>query len=196
MGGVSRSQVRKEQIVDAAVELFGQRGFRGTSVAAVAELVGVTDAGVLYHFKTKDELLIAVVDRLTEGHWDEMDMDLGLRGLTAIRTLGLWGAWMAERREYQALLVVLSAEHLQDGSTVNEYLTKRYQGLVARLAKAFEQAVADGALRADVDAELEASLYIATLDGLRLQWFLLGDQVDLGESVRKYVDAMIERLSP
>jgi len=193
---VPRRGVRKEQIVDAAVELFGRHGFRGTSVAAVAQAVGVTDAGVLYHFHTKDDLLIAVVERLTQGHWDEMDVGLSLGGLHAIRTLGLWGAWMEQRREYQALLVVLSAEHLQDESAVNAYFAKRYRLLVDRLAKAFDDAAAAGDLRADVDGEVEASLYVAMLDGLRLQWFMLGDRVPLGELCSHYVDNMVERLSP
>ncbi|HVX19251.1 MAG TPA: TetR/AcrR family transcriptional regulator [Acidimicrobiales bacterium] len=191
----SRASVRREQIVDAAIDLFGQRGFRGTSVAAVAQHVGVTDAGVLYHFRTKDDLLVAVVERLSHAHWDAMQAGLSAGGLGSIRALGAWGAWMEANREYQALMVVLSAEHLNDDSVVNRYFTKRYGALLSGITEAFRRAVADGDLRAGTDPQLEASQFVALLDGIRLQWFLLGEAVSMAEAVERYIDATITRLT-
>ena len=51
----------REQIVEVADELFYQQGFEHTSFAHVAEVVGISRGNFYYHFKTKDEILLAVI---------------------------------------------------------------------------------------------------------------------------------------
>jgi len=53
-----------QQILDAAEDMFAERGFRGTTVASIAEAVGLPKANVLYYFKTKEGLYKAVINRL------------------------------------------------------------------------------------------------------------------------------------
>jgi AcrR family transcriptional regulator len=51
----------REQIVDAANRLFYEQGFERTSFAAIGEAVGISRGNFYYHFKTKDEILEAVI---------------------------------------------------------------------------------------------------------------------------------------
>ncbi|MDG5494649.1 TetR/AcrR family transcriptional regulator [Niveispirillum sp. BGYR6] len=53
----------RDQIVTAADMLFYQRGFEPTSLADIAGAVGIARGNLTYHFKAKDELLAAVIDR-------------------------------------------------------------------------------------------------------------------------------------
>jgi len=53
-----------QQILDAAEDMFAERGFRGTTVASIAEAVKLPKANVLYYFKTKEGLYKAVINRL------------------------------------------------------------------------------------------------------------------------------------
>ncbi len=53
----------KEKIIAAADRLFYERGFDMTSFADVAEVVGISRGNFYYHFKSKDEILNAVVER-------------------------------------------------------------------------------------------------------------------------------------
>jgi AcrR family transcriptional regulator len=50
-----------QRVLDAALELFSEHGFEGTSLQDIADRLGVTKAAVYYHFHTKDELLRALV---------------------------------------------------------------------------------------------------------------------------------------
>ncbi|MFI2426313.1 TetR/AcrR family transcriptional regulator [Streptomyces sp. NPDC018955] len=52
----------REQIVDAANRLFYQQGFEPTSFAMIAEAVGISRGNFYHHFKTKDEILRAVIE--------------------------------------------------------------------------------------------------------------------------------------
>jgi AcrR family transcriptional regulator len=51
----------REQIVEAANRLFYEQGYEPTSFASIAEAVGISRGNFYYHFKTKDEILEAVI---------------------------------------------------------------------------------------------------------------------------------------
>lgn len=53
----------REKIVTSADRLFYERGFEVTSFADVAKVVGISRGNFYYHFKTKDEILDAVIER-------------------------------------------------------------------------------------------------------------------------------------
>ena len=55
----------RSQLHDAALRLFVQHGVEGTSLQAIADEIGVSKAAVYYHYKTKDELVLGVLQPLT-----------------------------------------------------------------------------------------------------------------------------------
>jgi TetR/AcrR family transcriptional repressor of nem operon len=57
------NKTTREQIVDAADDLFYQRGFEHTSFADIASAVNISRGNFYHHFKAKDDILAAVIDR-------------------------------------------------------------------------------------------------------------------------------------
>lgn len=57
-----RAAERRDQIVQAAVELFSRRGFRGTITREVAEAVGISEAALFKYFATKEDLYTAIIE--------------------------------------------------------------------------------------------------------------------------------------
>ena len=55
------ADVRREQILQTAVDLFSQRGFKGTTTKEIAKAAGVSEAIIFRHFATKDELYGAIL---------------------------------------------------------------------------------------------------------------------------------------
>jgi AcrR family transcriptional regulator len=192
----ARGRARRQAIVEAAVGLFATHGFRGTSVAAVAELAGVTDAGVLYHFHTKDELLLAVLADHDSRYEDVLRATMAPGGLAALEGLRAWGVEMEAHRDLQALYVVLSAEHMRDDSLAHRYFEARYTRVLELFTALFAQAAQRGELRRDLDAAGEASTLVAVLEGLRLQWFYTDGRVSIGKGIDAYVDQTLHRLAP
>ncbi|MEN6406283.1 MAG: TetR/AcrR family transcriptional regulator [Thermoguttaceae bacterium] len=58
------TEVRREQIVEAALTLAAEHGLRRLSVAAVARRVGLVPSGIYRHFKSKDDIIAALLDRV------------------------------------------------------------------------------------------------------------------------------------
>jgi AcrR family transcriptional regulator len=59
-----RGRARRDQIIAAATQLFYQRGFYATGIDDIGAAAGITGPGVYRHFAGKDEILIAVLDRI------------------------------------------------------------------------------------------------------------------------------------
>src|SRR3546814_7736896 len=92
---------RRAQVLEAAAELFSESGSAGTSIAAVAARVGISDAGVLYHFPTKEQLLLGVLGRYARGVEEDIEAT-GVRGIELLRLVRAWGAGMEDTPEVSA----------------------------------------------------------------------------------------------
>ncbi|MFC8428152.1 TetR/AcrR family transcriptional regulator [Streptomyces sp. NPDC057253] len=53
----------RQRILDATVEIAGERGYEGTSIAAVSAKCGLPASSIYWHFKDKDDLIAAVIER-------------------------------------------------------------------------------------------------------------------------------------
>lgn len=58
----------RERILDAAAEIAGERGYEGTSINLISKRSGLPASSIYWHFKDKDELIAAVIDR-SFGRW-------------------------------------------------------------------------------------------------------------------------------
>ncbi|MGK8502758.1 TetR/AcrR family transcriptional regulator [Nocardia asiatica] len=65
-GAVAAGGGTKIAIRDAAVKLFGAKGFEQTSLREVADAVGITKASLYYHYASKLDLLLAIIDPIVE----------------------------------------------------------------------------------------------------------------------------------
>lgn len=60
---VKKAEERKNEILDAADELFAQKGFDGTSTNDILEKVGIARGTLYHHFKSKEDIMDALIDR-------------------------------------------------------------------------------------------------------------------------------------
>ncbi|MCF2531587.1 TetR/AcrR family transcriptional regulator [Yinghuangia soli] len=98
-----------DKVLSAAVELFGEHGFAGTSLQAIADRVGVTKAALYYHFRTKDELL----DALLRPALNDLDRVLDTaerRKGQAVRQRVLFEGYVDFLLRYRTLAVILDRD--------------------------------------------------------------------------------------
>ena len=190
-----KGAARREEIVDAAVELFAARGSRGTSMLEIAKKVGMSHVGVLHHFGTKEELLRAVVARREERTNSLM------RDATNLHSEGFAGEDFMSRylsREgeflepavYTRLIVVLRGENLHPGDPLHLHFAGRSQQTRAFLAAAIRAGQERGELRRDIDPDTKAAEMLAFFMGLETEWALNEKSIDRKAVVSSYMESL------
>ncbi|MGV9308479.1 TetR/AcrR family transcriptional regulator [Nonomuraea sp. NPDC003727] len=175
---------RRQQILDAARELFSVRGYRGASMRDVASQVGLTLAGVLHYFPSKEDLLAAVLQQRDdidipwfEEKWAEVgSFRVAMRELM-IRNMTAQGV--------MRLFVTLSAEATDPEHPAHDFFQKRYR----TSRELFSATIAQAQERGEVVPEASGPLLIAVLDGLQIQW-LLEPEFDLLAALESYLDGI------
>jgi AcrR family transcriptional regulator len=185
----ARGTQRRQQILDAAVELFAEKGYRGTGVAALGDRVGITATGLLYYFGTKERLLHEVVaERDRVGQLDEEPLTL--------RSLRDVGRANVEMATLTRLYVVLGAESLDGDDPLHGFFVDRYETGRELVRSILEHDQGLGTVRADLDVDQVAAEVIATLMGLEIQWLADPERVGLATAVERYVDRLADSLAP
>lgn len=178
-----RARNRREEILRVALETFAERGYRGTSLAVVAERIGLTQQGVLHYFPTKQALLVEVL-KLRDAE-DYQRFDQGSEGphLDGMRALMEYNA---TRPGVVQSFTVLSAESVTDSHPARDYFVQRYRSTRAHHVEGLREEFGDR-VTAGLSPEDAAALLVAVMDGLQLQWLLDPERVDLTGLVTAFV---------
>lgn len=188
-GPYAKGLAKRDEILDAALELFAQKGYDRTSVREIARQAGLSQAGLLHHFSTKEDLFLEVLrrrddrssDSATPTHTHSVDRLIGAVDRNANEP-GL-----------VRLFVAMSAESAEDDSEARAFFAARYEWLLEQIAEDVRTHQASGDIAADLDADDAASLLVAAADGLQIQWLLNPESVDMPTRIRTLWDALKNR---
>lgn len=175
---------------------FANRGFYNSSLAEIADEVGISAAGILHHFKTKDQLLTEVLHTRDMVDIDEARHGRELVGLEFLRHLVDTAALNSTRPGITQLYAVMSAESVTTDHPAREWFRDRYVGLREMVQTALAQARDIGELRDDADIAETAIAIIAVMDGLQVQWLLAPETVDMAAVTHRTIDALVASLAP
>ena len=179
----------RARVLEVALELFAASGFRGTSVAQIAERAGLSQAGLLHHFPSKATLLTAALDYHDDREGSLLEIDgkppLGWAAFDALTGLV---ARNAQRPHAVRLFVTLGAEALDPDHPAHEWIRNHYESLAAWLAAAVEFGRERGEMCPDTPVDQLVRLTIAAMDGLQLQWLVSDRKIDMVEEFRHYVE--------
>ncbi len=168
-------------ILDAAAQIAGERGYEGTSINLVSERSGLPASSIYWHFKNKDELIAAVIDR-SFSDWVEaltvVPVDLGEADaeqvfVTSVRDAG---EQLAKFPDFLRLGLMLVLEHRPEEPAARQRFQQARAATLSGIQQIYE--VFFGGLTAEQTRRL-ASLTLAGSDGL---FIAAGDgTVDLAE---------------
>jgi AcrR family transcriptional regulator len=178
-GSYAKGRAKRDKIVEVALDLFAKKGYDRTSVREIARLTGLSQAGLLHHFKSKEELFLEVLRRRDDRNEREYDENKGhpvsLPGLVEVVRHN------AEEPGLVRLYVTMSAESTALDSPARQFFTERYDRLLADVAVDIRRQQDLGKIHPSLDPDAIASLMIAAADGLQLQWLLRPEGFDMGE---------------
>jgi AcrR family transcriptional regulator len=177
----NRGEESKEAILAAARQLFAKRGYRGTPLAAIAEAAGLSEPGLLHHYRSKTALLLAVLASRDSEDGRLSSPRLDAPGIGIIDGLAALVAHNESEPELVALFSMLLGEAVAADHPAHEYFEQRYQQIRTRFTRHLREAQTAGTLAPGIDPEALANVLIAALDGLQFQW-LLDQSVDMSAS--------------
>jgi AcrR family transcriptional regulator len=192
-GPYRKGIARREQIVKTASEVFGELGYVGGSLRAIAERVGASPATLIQYFGSKEGLLAAVLEDWTV-QTGRSTLPEHVRGLAYLRQMRDLMEFHVHHRGLLELFITLAAEATNPNHPAREFIQQRYANGLALWTRKLREAVEDGEVAALTEAQMEAEIRIlvAVLDGIELQW-LLGADIDLPGLVSIHVEQAITR---
>jgi AcrR family transcriptional regulator len=190
-GEYAKTGAKRTAILDAALEVFAESGYRSGSLRDVAGKVGMSEAGLLHHFPNKSALLAAVLDRRDQHSLERVPFG-GENGEATLRGLVELAAYNASVPGVVELYCILSAEATTPDHPAHEYFIGRYEYTRANLRAAFESLERDGRLMAGVTPQGAAVATIAMMDGLQVQWLLDRDVIDMAEELQGFLGAFAD----
>ena len=181
---------RQQQILQEATTIIGRQGFWGFTVRQVAEACGLTEPAVLYHFKNKESLMVAVLIRRDEVDLGGMAANLGIDQEDLWRNPVSFGlrelceaavAGNVKQPEIVRLYAVMQAESLNAAHPAYAYFNNREQWATDLFTRA---AIHDGY----DEPERVAKIFFSEMDGLQLHWLRDLEHFDLMKEWRLFVE--------
>ncbi|VWB87120.1 TetR/AcrR family transcriptional regulator [Burkholderia lata] len=184
----------REQILDAAVKLFGERGFRGTSLSQIAAQAGVVQSVLHHHFGSKDQLLTATLLR----HYPPAAQRPDVEAIAAGQ-MEFFDEMLRVTRNNAAhpdlvrFFSVMTGEALTEGHPAQEFFVARYDNVREGFVSAIARSKGTTDPRIIEEISTVVSIFFAMSDGLQMQW-LRNPSIDFVASVEIAVQMLRERL--
>ncbi|MHB8339889.1 MAG: TetR/AcrR family transcriptional regulator [Mycobacteriales bacterium] len=190
----ARGAERRQAIVRAALDVFSRRGFRNGSLAEVAEQVGIGAPAILYHFGSKENLLVEVLrerDRRAGELVAEIPVDGGVPSLLAVVQF----AEMSEREPgLVSLHTVLQCESFETDAPAHRYFLRRSRVLRMWFVEVLDAAAARQEVKAGLDHEAIARRTVALMEGAAMLW-LTDPTVSLVELYRDFLADLVREVA-
>lgn len=179
-GGYTKGVRKRAEILEAALEVIAENGSRGALIRDIAGRVGLTQAGLMHHFRSRDELFCAIIqarDEHDEARYARAPV--GIDGFLAV----------IEHNQQVPGLVQLFAEYAAEVAgdprhPSREFFQRRYAAVREALAGDVRIAQGSGRMSPDACAADIAEQMIVAADGLQVQW-LLDREVDMAGRLRQ-----------
>jgi len=182
---------RRLEILDAAVDIFGAKGFAGGTLQDIADQVGMTHAGILHHFGSKDQLLLEVLEHRDQTDVADIEGQHIPDGIELFRHLVATAFANAQRAGIVQAYAVLSAESVTEDHPGRSYFERRYRTLRGEVTDAFRVVCAERGVTSPGAVDHAAASILAVMDGLQVQWLLDPTAVDLAVASQFAIEAIV-----
>jgi AcrR family transcriptional regulator len=185
----AKGEDRRQRILAVAQRLMTRNGGRGTTLSQIAQEAGVTTAGLLHHFESKEQLLHAVLDARDADDMAHVDMSGDV-----VEQLERVTDRFERSPDLIGLFTVLLTENLNPDAPLHDRFLSRYQDGLAIVAEGIRRGQRAGRYRTDLDPAVKAVEIIAFLYGMETSW-LLDPTIALNEVFRGYANSLASQLA-
>jgi TetR/AcrR family fatty acid metabolism transcriptional regulator len=191
MGNDYKTKDKSSSIIDAALKVFGEKGYSNATISEIARKAGVSEATIYEYFGSKEDLLFAIPGEITSQAVEFLEsMSAYVKGAeNKIRAIAYGYFNLYRDNPDYSSLVLLDLKHNRKFMEAEGYqAVKRAAGFIL---KAIEEGMESGEFRADIDPYLVRSMILGTLEHIFFRWHLKGRKEELAD----FVDPMMDILT-
>jgi AcrR family transcriptional regulator len=191
----THAQDSRDEILKAAMHLFANRGFHETSMSEVAREARVSKALIFWHFKTKEELFLAVLNRLLEPYFIDFAEEAAQLDERQ-QTLKLVELYLLFVRDNASSVRFFLAQLLREqkiSDALGEQVMRLYTSYRAMLVDLITRGRAKGLCETGLSPETAAAFIVSALNGLLIEFLFMGGGVINTESAIAMVDEWLFR---
>ena len=164
----ANGELRRDQIIDAAMAVFGEQGFTRTSLRTIAERAGTSHVSLMHHFGSKEVLFQRVLERRETLNRAALSDEFAAADLEE-------AVAMMMRRNVAApglvhLDTTVTAEAIIPTHPAHAYIERVFADFVSEVTARLEREQAAGQLREGLNLPVVARQFVALLEGIQTQW--------------------------
>ena len=164
-----QSEQTKQQIIEAATQLFARKGFYGTSISDLAQAVGLTKGALYYHFADKDALFLAVVESV-KNTWGEVVAEVVVSSQDSLTQIEILFKKHAELLSKNDLMCFVMSNLMNEMDSINpkysSVIEDVYEELIFFTEKLIIAGQSNGEIRKDIDSRLFSLNIVGILKGI------------------------------
>ena len=194
---MSKGQQTKTAILDEAVGLASKVGFNALTIGQLAESTGMSKSGLFAHFKSKEALQLATLERGREWFTDLVIRPTlaAPRGIARVRALAdNWLVWETEALQGGCIFVTASTEYDDQPGPMRDALVRNQRDWAEFIETVARTAVSEGDFREDLDVQQFAFSLQGLIYAFHHTARLLRDPKAL-EHIRRAFDQLLESAS-
>ena len=182
-------QIKKEMILDSALQIFVSKGYSDARMDDIVELSGMSKGAIYYHYNSKKDLFLALID-----HWELHTFpnfyDKNKNGIPASEILRSFADVVAdvfEKRKYVFLAEVEFWALANRDEDVKDRTKKLYQKILILFEKVLSKGINKGEFK-NVNPRMAAIAIMTTLQGVN--WFCVFEHKEF--TAREYLSEVTE----
>lgn len=179
---------RKQRILVVAQRLLTKNGWRSTTLGQIASEAGVTPAGLLHHFESKEQLLHAVLDARDA----DDDANANMAG-DIVEEIRKAAERFTRSPELIGMFAVILVENLDPEAALHKRVLNRYRAATEVVAEGIRRGQRSGRYRSDLEPDIKAAEVVAFLNGMETSW-LLDPSIPLTEVFVEYTTSLARQL--
>jgi len=174
MADRSKNKTRKDRIMEAALRIFAEKGFQTATITEISKEAGVSEATIYEYFGTKEDLLFAIPEKISNDTYEEMGRFLpyikGVEGRLRAMLLGYINLYQSNPH-YSALVLLQLTVNKRFRETAAHAAIRRS---AHDMLLCIREGIADGTFKKDANAYLIRSMLLGTIEHLFIQWHMEG----------------------
>jgi TetR/AcrR family transcriptional regulator, fatty acid metabolism regulator protein len=191
---MSKKIIRKESIIQAAIEVFSKKDFQTASISEIAQRAGVADGTIYQYFKNKEDLFFSIPIEKTKEFRGQLELHLeGISGaFNKIRKFVWYFLYFFKTNpEYGRILLLEMRVSKSFVKTETYDFLKQSVGQVMGIILEGQN---EGVIRQDTDIYILRHLILGILEHMVSRWLLRGENYDLLEHHQEVSQILIDGL--